>query len=541
MTKQLQTSAGPMTTLAALAPASAKPGANARLSRNIFSSINAKVLYLASRFFLPPVILANITLEEYGLWSLCFILIAWLGMGAFGISNVYVRYVAQYHASGQTQQIGALLSTGVTLVSAFAVLVLVSLWWSLPAILSALDVPAAQQDQAFVLVFGCVMVFMLDLSLGAFVYVLAGLQQIVQQNRIWIASFLLETVLVVAFMLSGAGVQGLLYAFALRYALSTLLSIWMCYRHLPGLKISVRLFNREHLALFCRFGGILQLSGLLGMFLRSVERLVAGMFINVQAAGLFDVAEKMPIMATSIPSSINAACLPAATELHVQGRQREFDELYLRSARHINLITGLMMGFMAAFASPLITAWLGVNAGFAAAPFILACFTLPFQLNVLTGPASTVFRSIGKPRHELIYPLLQLLLVLLLVAAGFWLVGVNNEVIAVTVAIAMIVSALVYLVYTNRYLCISQIQFCRQVLLPGVVPYVTGFAIVGLLQSWVHSVALDRIGCALVILVAGGIYVAVQACLNWAWLLTDSEKHFARDRLRALLGRITSA
>jgi len=541
MTKQLQTSAGPMTALAAIAPATAKSGVNARLTRNIFSSINAKVLYLASRFFLPPVILANITLEEYGLWSLCFILIAWLGMGAFGISNVYVRYVAQYHASGQTQKIGALLSTGVTVVSTFAILILVALWWTLPAILGALDVPAAQQDQAFVLVFGCVAVFMLDLSWGSFVYVLAGLQQIVQQNRIWIASFLLETVLVVAFMVSGAGVQGLLYAFALRYALSTLLSIWMCYRQLPGLKVSVRLFNREHLALFCRFGGILQLSGLLGMFLRSVERLIAGMFIGVQAAGLFDVAEKMPIMATSIPSSINAACLPAATELHVQGRQREFGELYVRSARHINLITGVMMGFMAAFASPLITAWLGVNAGFAAAPFILACFTLPFQLNVLTGPASTVFRSIGKPSHELIYPLLQLLLVVLLVAGGFWLVGVSNEVIAVTVAIAMIVSALAYLVYTNRYLGIGHIHFCRHVLLPGLVPYATGFAILGLLQSWVHSVALDRSGSALVILATGVLYLTVQACLSWVWLLTESEKHFAKDRISTLFGRVPCA
>jgi len=196
---------------------------------------------------------------------------------------------------------------------------------------------------------------------------------------------------------------------------------------------------------------------------------------------------------------------------------------------------------MAAFASPLITAWLGVNAGFAAAPFILACFTLPFQLNVLTGPASTVFRSIGKPSHELIYPLLQLLLVVLLVAGGFWLVGVSNEVIAVTVAIAMIVSALAYLVYTNRYLGIGHIHFCRHVLLPGLVPYATGFAILGLLQSWVHSVALDRSGSALVILATGVLYLTVQACLSWVWLLTESEKHFAKDRISTLFGRVPCA
>ena len=515
------------------APHEAPPG-NERLSRNVISSVGAKVLYLATRFVLPPVILASISLEEYGLWALAFILVAYLGMGAFGVSNVYVRYVAEYHARGQTERIGDLLSTGLSLVSLFAVTVLVVLWFALPTMLGWFSVPEELHRTAFILIYGTVAVFMLDLSLGAFVYVLAGLQQIVLQNRIWIAAFLFETALVIAFMLGGIGVLGLLYAFALRYALSISLSVWFCFKQLPGLRLSPTRFNRDYLRLYLRFGGILQISGLLGMFLRSVEKLIAGLFINVQAVGLFDIAQKFPVMATSIPSSINAAYLPAVTEMHARGRDAEFARLYLAGARQINLLTAFIMGFLAAFAAPLLTAWLGPNPDFAMAPFILACFTLPFQLNVVTGAASNVFRGMAQPVHELLYPISQLILVVLLVGGGFLLFGVSVIVIAVAVALAMILSTLIYFVYTNRFLSVSQGRFLSRVLLPGLVPYLTGFGLALAFGPWMAGMGDARLDSVLVVLISGIAYVALQAGILWWLQLDGDEKAFVAQRLSGL-------
>ncbi|MGY6586764.1 MAG: lipopolysaccharide biosynthesis protein [Wenzhouxiangella sp.] len=513
------------------------PANDDRLSRNVISSVGAKLLYLATRFALPPVILASITLEEYGLWALAFILVAYLGMGAFGVSNVYVRYVADYQARGQTDQIGALLSTGLTLVSIFALLVMAALWFVLPGLLVSFSVPEHLQTTAFILIYGTVAVFMLDLSLGAFVYVLAGLQKIVLQNRIWIAAFMLESVLVIAFMLGGFGVLGLLYAFALRYALSISLSLWFCFRALPGLRLSPRLFNRHHLGLYLRFGGIVQLSGLLGMVLRSVEKLIAGLFINVQAVGLFDIAQKFPVMATSIPSSINAAYLPAVTEQHSRGEQAAFIRLYLAGARQINLLTGFIMGFLAAFAAPLLTAWLGPDPAFAQAAFVLACFTLPFQLNVLTGPASNVFRGSGKPARELIYPLSQLALVVVLVALAFGLFGISIVAIAVAVALAMILSAALYLAYTNRFLCVGQQRFLVRVIVPGLIPYLSGLVLAVAAKPWTASVDDSRLGSLVVVVLAGLAYLLLQGAVSWRLQLSRDEKHFIHQRLSALVRR----
>lgn len=512
--------------------------ANARLSRNVFSSIGTKVLYLLSRFMLPPVILAYVTLEEYGVWSLTFILIGYLGMGAFGVSNVYIRYVAVYAARGEQHRIGDLLSTGLTLVSAFGLICLVVVWFSLPGLLVTLSVPEPMMQTAFWLVFGTVAVFMLELSIGSFAYVLTGLQRIVLQNRIWTASFLLETALVIAFLAAGVGIMGLLYAFALRYLFSISASVWACFRAVPGLRLSPANFNREYLGLFVRFGGILQLSGLLSMFLRSVDRLIAGVFINVGAVGLFDVAQKFPIMWTSIPASMNAAFLPAATQTHTEGRQADFVNLYLASTRQINLLTGFIMGFMAAFSAPLITGWLGPDPDFALAPFILACFTLPYQLNVATGPASSAFRASGAPARELVYPLSQLAMVAIFIGVGFTFFGVEIVVIAVAVATAVALSALFYLVWSTRWLGLSQRRFFGEAVLPGLYPYAVGLLLAFALNSWMTQVAGDRLGSILLVLVSGLLYAAISSTLVWLFILKNPERQFILQRLHPLVRRL---
>lgn len=514
------------------------PNHNERLSRNVMSSIGAKLLYLLSRFMMPPVILAYVTLEEYGVWSLTFMLIGYLGMGAFGVSNVYIRYVAAYTAKGEQPRIGDLLSTGLTLVSAFGLICLVAVWFSLPGLLVTISVPEHMMQTAFWLVFGTVLVFMLELSIGAFTYVLTGLQQIVLQNRIWVASFLLETALVVVFLVAGVGVMGLLYAFALRYLFSISASVWACFKAVPGLRLSPAGFNREHLGLFLKFGGVVQLSGLLGMLMRSIDKLIASAFINVGAVGLLDVSQKFPIMWTSIPSSMNAAFLPAATQMHTESRHTDFIQLYLSSTRQINLISGFVMGFMAAFAGPLMTAWLGPHPDFALAPFILACFTLPYQLNVVTGPASTVYRASGSPMRELFYPLSQLALVVLFVGAGFSLVGINVVVIAVAVAMAVALGALCYLGWSNRLLGLSQRQFLIESLLPGVYPYAVGVALAFALNEWMMEVANDRFGSLVLVAVSGLIYALVSGALLWRFTLKPAERTFMLQRLQALRRRL---
>jgi hypothetical protein len=488
-------------------------------------------------FFLPPIILAYISLEEYGIWAMCFILIGYLGMSAFGVSNVYIRYVAQYHAQGEEHRIGDLLSTGVTLVSLVGVVALGLLWVGLPTLIEALSVSPELQSTAFVLIFGSAAVFVLELSWGAFAYVLTGLQRIVQQNQVWVGTFLLETLLVVVFLIAGFGVYGLLYAFAIRYLVSISVNVLLCFRNLPGLRISLRRFNRADLALFYRYGGIVQLSGFLGMFLRSIEKLIAGLFINVQATGLFDVAQKFPVMATSIPSSMNAVFLPATSYMHTQERRGELIGLYLKGARYINLVTGFMMGFMAAFAAPLMVAWLGPNPELRHGPVDpgLLHAALPAQ-----RPHRSGLEHLSRHGHP----------------------GTRADLPAVPACTGdhpgrrRLPDVRYRCGGDHRGGCPGHDPECADLhglyqWFPGAgsVPFHARRLAAGSLalsdriralsagSPWVGSVGDDRWGSVLLVLVAGIAYCALQAALLWLLQLDAGEKDYVAGKVRGLVGR----
>lgn len=516
-------------------PAATDGSVTRALSHNAAVSMAGKVIYLASRVALPPVILHHMSLEEYGIWACSFVVISYLGMGAFGVSNVYVRYVAEYHARGETERINRLVSTGLVLTTGIGAILLGLLWWALPAVLPLLNIPAELQERAFLVVFAACAVFLVELSVGAFGHVLIGLHRLAAQTVVWVGTSVLEAVLIVALLAGGGGVYGLLAAFAARLSLAVVAYAVLCARALPGLSVRLRHVDRESLRLFCGYGTVVQLAGVLGIFLYSVEKVIAGLFLGVGAAGLFDVGEKFAVMVSGIPASLNGALLPAISHLNRTAAREQARELYLAASRCISLFGGLLMAFLAAFAGPVIAAWLGASEEYRDAALILAVFSLAFHMHVVTGPGSALYRGVGAPARELFYPLVQLGLVAVSVAAGFALVGRTVAVVAVSVAGSMVLSAALYEAYTNRYLGIRQWAYFRQVWLPGLLPYGVGFAIAALLEAGPGSVAADRVHALAVLFGGGALYAVIVLPLLYGVICRESERAVVRAAVARLL------
>lgn len=502
-----------------------------RLSRSVISAVGSKVLYLGSRFLLPPLILAHVTLPEYGLWATCFILIGYLGMGSFGVSHVYIRYVATYAAERDYDAISRLVSTGLVIMSVLNGLLFAGVWLLLPQVLDLLHVAPELRELARVLVLFTTAAFLLDSSLGVFNSVLEGLHRVPTTNLIWTVSFLLEGVLIFGLLQAGLGIHALLWAFVGRYLFSVAASMIACRRALPQLRIRVSHADRGMLRLFYGYGGVLQVSGLLAMVLRSAEKVLAGALIGVHATALYDVGEKLPMMAAWIPTGVGAGFLPATSHLAAQKRTDEIRKLYLKGCRYMCILTGLIVGFMAPFAQPIITGWLGPGAEYQTAALILCFFTLPYHMHVVTGPASIIYKGIGQPVRELFYPLTQLAFVAVTVTVGLLTAGATVMMINVAVSTSMVASALLYMAYTNRRLGVRQGEFVVRVLLPGLIPY--GLALLLALGGqavWPHA-ADDRLRALALVGVAGAIYALTTPLVLHRFCFDAGERDFLRTQI----------
>ena len=487
----------------------------------------ANVFYLASRLLLPPLVLSHLSLADYGLWSACFILIMYIGLTDAGFSNVYVRFVARFHAKGDFAAINRLLSTGVITLSLMAVCVLFVLWFALPQVLGFLKVLPEQRGMATILVMGSATMFLLDLSLGAYCYLLHGLQRIREEKQVAIVGYALEPALILIFLLAGAGVYSLLAAFVLRYIWSLASFAHLAHRFLPTLELHPRHFDKAMLGHFFGFGAAVQLSTLLGTALFSIDRVIAGVLLGPKGIALFELGAKLPVAAISVPSTISNVAMPAAARHAANDDMPAIRSLYRQSSRAVSLLASLPLGFMTLFSAPIGLAWLGARDGLEQMPQILALTALWSQLHIITGPGSAVFRAMGRVADEFVYHGLRIVALASGISLAMLLLGGTATALIVGLSGGSAVAAVAYLIYTQRQLALPVGELFREILLPGFAAYPLAAMLLLLWQAVMPSLP-GRWHALAGLLLFGLAYTAVWTLITWH-LLQDNERFRVKD------------
>src|ERR1700712_4399568 len=118
------------------------------LSSNVAATTAARIGYLLTRFFIPPFVLAHVTLEAYGLWSAAFIVVSYIGISTMGLSAVYVKYVAEYASRREYRKANELLSTGLCFSIPGCLAVFGVLFWFWPHVVNLLHVAPGLQGDA---------------------------------------------------------------------------------------------------------------------------------------------------------------------------------------------------------------------------------------------------------------------------------------------------------------------------------------------------------------------------------------------------------
>jgi O-antigen/teichoic acid export membrane protein len=456
--------------------------------------MGAKLLYAATRVALPPLALQHMGLADYGLWSTCFVLVSYIGMCASGFSLIYLRQTAVLHQRGDLPAIGRLLSTGMLAMGSLALLLLLGLYLAMPHLLDLFKVATEQRELARDLWLGALAVFLADMSLGAFANVLHAVGRLRQEQRVWVAAFIVEAVLIVLFLRLGWGVRALLAAFAGRYLFSALANAWLACRALPGLRLSPRLFEPALLKQFFAYGAGMQLSGLMATGLQSIDRLLAGSLIGPHAAALFDLASKLPVTASAATASVSGVAVSAAARHDASdsaqaraGLRRVYEDASRLSVASLAWV----MPFLALFAQPLVHAWLGQGEASALVAQLMLWLTIGLHAHMLTGPATAVARGRGELGPDFRYHGLRLAALAVAIAcclfsppfAGQPAPGVQLMPLAMALCLAQCAAALVFLAWAHRHLQGRWVDLARQVLLPTLLAYALAYMLEQLLSQ----------------------------------------------------------
>ena len=502
-----------------------------RTARNSISSLMVNSWYLLSRFLLTPLTLHYLALNEYGLWSLCFVVMSFLAMTSMGIEGAYIKYVAEFHAHQQSDRINRLLSTGLVLTSLIALVFLCGLWLSMDWLLDLLKISASLRDTARVLFLGTGLAFALDISLNGFGRVLDGMQQIELTSRVRFVTTFLEIVLIILFLVSGFGIFGLLAAFLIRYLLAILINMYLAFRLIPELRIGFGYCDRASLKLLLKYGGQLQFLGFVGIFMGTFDRLVITRFLGLAATGLYEVGRKLPATGTSIPAVISGAMMPALSHLQSLQDMTQARALFMVASRYMAMISAYIFTSLFVVAPYAIYVWLGP--GYDEAVGVMYVISAGALINLLTGTGSAATKGFGRLDLEMKYALLNLLLCLVmapLLTLQFGLIGA-----AMGVAGSKVIASLYFIGITNRLLKVGLPEYFRQVLHPLFASILSAAGLFAALHLLIDLNTNSRPLVAAILLAATALHLLVSGLLLWLSRgLMTTEKHWLQQRIENL-------
>lgn len=513
------------------------------LSSGVVLGIAARAGYLVTRCLIPPFVLAHIGLESYGLWATAFILVSYVGISTLGMSNVYIKYIAEYSSRREFGRANQLLSTGLTITVPLCTAIYLALHLFWPRLASWLHIAPALERDAREVVMIVVGIFLASISLSAFRDALTGMQRMTTVQGTWALAYLLETALIVVLVSLGRGIRGLAEAFLVRTLFEIGTAIYFAFRAMPWLRVSPRLLSRDALATIRSFGGVSQVTSLIAICLGSIERALAVPLIGLEAAGLLDIAKKLPGMAASIPSAFSSSLLPAASYLHggLEGelRREAVEKLYLKGARYMNLAAGYICGPLAAMPSPLLAVWLGRT--YPGTTWLMLAFAISVQFHLMTGPGTALLKGLGHPKEEFHYCLPNIVALAISVPLARVVVGAWSPLgIGMAVAASTVASAAWFIAHANRRFLIAAAKYVRLVAWPGVLPYC-----VGLLFSWPATeltAGVSRWRGAVALAFIGLAYSALLAVLVDRFVLDRGERLWFRaivvSKLEELRGRV---
>jgi O-antigen/teichoic acid export membrane protein len=499
------------------------------LSRNSLFTVIYNVWYLGSRLVLTPIILSYVTIEEYGLWSFCFVVLSYLATTAFGFNNTYIRYAADYRSRNENEKLNELLSTGLITMIGFSAAIFCVLWLLIPSLLSLLGIDAALHETARLLLLGTAAIFVLNSSLAGFQFILEGEQRIVLVRKILLAATVIEIALIIIFFEMGFGVFALLWAFVVRLAVTIILCAFFAYRVFPFLRVSGRLYRKEALKAFVGFGNQMNLLGILTLLINSLDRIFITKILHLQAVGIYEIGRKLPNMGLMLPGAIAGTLMPAASHLEGSSQQQRLKKLYLASTRYLMMFSSIPYAFLIFLAPEIIETWVGP--GYAEAVYVMQILAVGTFINLFTGIGTACVRGIGKPKYEIQYMTLSTVLILATVVPLINRLGLAGG--AWAYCIGQTAGSLYFLWRSNRLFDVSWYRFVSRVTPPVILIFGIGLLALSLCNffwSWVQPSRWLQLG----LLVAVGLFYVACSLLAFYLLQGRLFSSDEREKLSSL-------
>lgn len=495
-------------------------------AKNIGSNWFAMAVNLAVGFFLSPFILHRLGDDAFGLWILIFSLTGYYGLFDFGIRSSIVKYVSEFVARHDEDQLARIVSTALFSYGclALALMLVTGLGsWYVDSIFH-IPFPYVRTARLLLLMVGTAVA--LGFPLSVFAGILEGLQKFYRLYLTQAVATGVRAGLIVLALTHGRGLLTIAFITVIVPLGSYLVYAGMVRRALP-LQLGAKFIERSAFRRIVSYGSVSFIVLVAGKLRFGTDAAIIGVFLSASAITFFSIGSKLVDYATELVDGMAEIFLPMSSHFDAVGDLDRLRQVFVLGNRVCGLVMFPICAGLIVLGSSLIEVWVGPK--YLSSYWILLLLLVPRSL--LRAQAASIRVLFGMARHRtlafvfVIEGAANLALSILLIRP--W--GIVGD--AVGTAIPLLCTSLLFLpVHLCRTLTISLRTFLRQAYL---LPLTLCAPMVGALLLLQHLFRPHNYTQLLVQVLAGGLVYGIG--LVSVFVTREPAGIKVRDRVVAFL------
>ena len=368
---------------------------NKIIFRNTVLNFFGLVVPLAVGFVTIPLVVRALGNDRFGILALVWVVFGYFGLFDLGLGRTTTRYIADALGRNESGKLAGTLWTTVYLQTGIGLAAAFLSYLAAPLIVRrVLNIPEGFIGETILTI------RLVGLSLpvmfisSSFRGVLEAAQRFDLVNAVKVPVNVLFYVLPLAGVALGFGLPGIVVLLVASRAAALIVWGALSLRVMPFLRTRPVLHGKLVRPLFS-FSGWLGLSGILYAVTSSMDRLVIGSLITVEAVTFYSAPYEAINRVGVVPGSLSMVLFPAFSYLDAGGRNDRVETLFARSMKLLLLSTGPIFLLLMFFAGDFLRLWLGPE--FAAkSAFVVQVLAAGFLINTVIAVPNNYLQGIGR-------------------------------------------------------------------------------------------------------------------------------------------------
>lgn len=334
-----------------------------QLKFGIYLSYISLFVSNVTNLILTPFIIRSLGQSQYGLYSLIGVLVGYLAVLDFGLSNTTVRFVAKYRAENDKKEEENFLSSTLIIYSFISIIVLVLgtiIYFNLNSIFEN-SLTSEEIEIAKIMYIILLINLGLTLPMNLFKGIITGYERFVFPKVITITRTLLRAIIIFILLSFGFKAIAIVLVDAILNVILMILNMVYCFTKIR-VRFKLHYFSINLLKEIFSYSSLIFISVIVDQFYWRIGHLVLGIVASTSEVAVFSVGMTIGQYFISFSTAISGVFLPKITKMVVKKASgKELTDILIKTGRLQFYILGLVLSGFILFGKSFINLWAGPN------------------------------------------------------------------------------------------------------------------------------------------------------------------------------------